>query len=218
MDHIRHSSIFDASGLSVTLVGAGGIGSMTALVLSKMGVRDIVIYDSDVVAPENLATQLHRLGTEGEPKAEALQKTLALFADDVQIYPMDEHVQAGHQLYGEVVISAVDSIQARKNIWQAVLNGKTRWYLDARMSAEEFQLYTVDMNDLGDAVKYGRMIAYEDDASIPDIPCTQKATFFCAAIAAGHIGATVRKILTGRRPAPYLVHNMLYDRLFALER
>ncbi len=37
-----------------------------------------------------------------------------------------------------------------------------------------------------------------------------------AAIAAGHLGSTVRKIATGIRPAKYLIHNILNDKLFHL--
>jgi molybdopterin/thiamine biosynthesis adenylyltransferase len=216
VNHIRHSGIFDASNLSVTLVGAGGIGAMTALMLVKMGVELLTIYDGDTVSEENLPTQLHRLGTEGELKVAALKATLELFGDDTQIFAEPARIGAGDAVWGSIVISAVDSIQARKDIWQAVRNGKAGWYIDARMSAEEFQMHAIDMSSPKAVERYGRMIAAEDDGGIPDAPCTQKATFFCSAIASGHIGSVVRKIAAGRRPAAYLVHNILYDRLFHL--
>jgi len=216
MDHTRHIGIFNASNLSVSLVGAGGIGAMAALMLAKMGIPHLTVYDGDTVAPENMSTQLHRLGTEDEPKVEALQKTLTLFSDDTSIYPAYRRITNNDELFGQVVISAVDSIKARKDIWAAVIRGSVGWYIDARMSAEEYQMYVIDMENPEKVAKYDAMISQEDDSKIPDIPCTQKATFYCAAMAAAHIGATVRKIVTGIRPVYYTVQNMLYNRLFAL--
>lgn len=216
MIHDRHIGIFDAANLSVSLVGAGGIGAMTALMMAKMGVEVIAVYDDDIVSPENLATQLHRLETIGRPKVTALQETLAAFSDDTLVLPSQDRITADKVLFGQLVISAVDSIQARKDIWEAVCAGKVGWYIDARMSAEEFQMYVIDMSNPEKIAKYGAMIADEDDSKIIDAPCTSKATFFCAAMAAGHIGSTVRKIVTGIRPAFYIVHNTLFNRLFAI--
>ncbi len=219
MDHTRHIAIFDAAPLSISLVGAGGIGAMTALMLAKMGVGDLVIYDGDVISPENLPTQLHRLETEGEPKVDALAKTLALFSDDTRVYPVDGDVVInGEPLGGKIVISGVDSIAARKVIWDRVRAGHAAWYLDARMSAEEFHLYAVDLNDPLKVAKYEKMISAEDDSRIAEIACTQKATFYCAAMASGHIGSAVRKIATAHKPAYYVVHNIFHDKLMVLER
>lgn len=216
MDHTRHMNIFDASRLSVTLIGAGGIGAITALTLAKMGIAHLTVYDGDTISPENMSTQLHRVGTEDEPKVEALQKTLGLFSDDTLVYPNYGRINRDDELHGQIVISAVDSIQARKDIWAAVKAGKVGWYIDARMSAEEFQMHVVDMSLSAKVAKYDEMILDEDDSKVPDVACTEKATFYCAAIAAGQLGSAVRKILTGIRPADYLIHNILNDKLFHL--
>jgi hypothetical protein len=42
----------------------------------------------------------------------------------------------------------------------------------------------------------------EDD--VPELPCTEKATIYTAAVAAGHIAATVKNIITGG-PTPHLI-------------
>jgi molybdopterin/thiamine biosynthesis adenylyltransferase len=215
MDHTRHIGIFNASSLNVTLVGAGGIGAITALTLAKMGVGNLTVYDGDVVSPENMPTQLHRLGTEDELKVEALQKTLALFGDDTKVFPVAERIDGSEPLNGQVIISAVDSITARQHIWKAVQMGFNSWYFDARMAAEEFHLYCVNTRG-GRGLWYDAMISAEDDSRIADISCTEKATFHCAAAAAGIIGLNVRKILTGLTPKRYTVFNMVADNYLAL--
>jgi molybdopterin/thiamine biosynthesis adenylyltransferase len=218
MDHTRHSGIFNCDHLAVTLVGAGGIGAMTALGLTKMGVGHLVIYDGDIVAPENMATQLHRLGTEDEWKVEALEKTLRLFSDDTCVYPTPARVTSNMTLGGTIVISAVDSIAARQDIWEAASRGSCYWYIDARMSAEELQRYCVNMNDPKQVEKYDRMIKAETDKGIPDEPCTSKATFYTALTAAGEMGLIVRELATGINPPYYVVHNILHRKLLTLER
>jgi hypothetical protein len=95
----------------------------------------------------------------------------------------------------QIVISAVDSITARKQIWEALISHSQhpRWYLDARMALETFVLYTVDMHE---PQWYHKLISNENEADIPDLPCTSKATIYTASVAAGMIGSTVRKIIT----------------------
>lgn len=217
MDHIRHSAIYDASHLTVTLIGAGGIGAMTALCLAKMGVGNLIVYDDDTVSEANMPTQLHRLGDLGREKVFGLEEIVQTFSDDTAFYPEDIRITADMQLFSSVVVSAVDSIQARKDIWQAVMNGNCGFYLDARMSAEEFHLFSVDLFDPGQIFRYNAKITGEDDSQVPDIPCTAKATFYTAAMAAGHIGSAVRKIASGEKPTGTLVHNIFRDKLFALE-
>lgn len=212
MDHTRHIGIFNAAHLSITIIGAGGIGAITAHALAKMGVGFMTLIDSDTVSEVNLPTQFHALESLGQPKVLALKDEILRYSDDTQINAVVGRVEPDTSLYGSIVIAAVDSIASRKAIWQSVCKSRVEWFLDARMAAEEFHLYAVDMSAGWDW--YGRIISREDDSRIEELPCTEKATFYCGAAAAGHIGSTVRKIATGIIPARYLVHNMLHDNLF----
>lgn len=215
MDHLRHSDLFDVSDLSISLVGCGGIGAASALVLSKMGVDGLVLYDGDTVDEVNLPTQFHRLSDLGRSKADAVADLVAEFSDDTIVEAWPKRITGEDALHDRIVISAVDSIQARKDIWQAVKNGRVRWYLDARMAAEEFHLFRVDMK--GDISWYDAMLAGEDDAHVPDLACTAKATIYCAAIAAGQIGMAVKAIATGEEFPRILIHNIRRTVLTAIQ-
>lgn len=186
---------------------------MTALTLAKMGVSDLIIYDGDIVSPENLPTQFHRLQDLDRNKVDSLAETIRLFSDDTEVFPCVGRVTPEMSLYGTVVISAVDSIQARKDIWEAVKNGACQWYLDARMAAEELHLYSVNMDH---PEWYEEMISEEDDSQVVDLPCTSKATIFCAALGAAILGRTVRKIITGITPPRYYVQNLVTDFLLSI--
>jgi len=214
MDHTRHANIFNAKSLSVSLVGAGGIGAATAVVLAKMGIQHMCIFDDDDVNEVNIATQLHKVSDIGNPKVIALGYLLLEFSDELTLKPVCSRVASDYFLQDFIVISAVDSIKARKDIWAAVKHTKTRWYLDARMAAEEFQLYTVRMTDPD---WYDGMLAKQDDESIPDLPCTMKATIYTGFIAAGQIGAAVKAIAIGETPPRILTHNIRNNQLMVMQ-
>jgi tRNA A37 threonylcarbamoyladenosine dehydratase len=121
MDHTRHIGIFNASQYSVTLIGAGGIGAMSALALAKMGVGRLVIYDEDVVDQVNIPVQFHKLSDIGKPKAAAIEGAIQDYVNGITLTPVPELVCMGTRLSpAHVTISAVDSIKARKDIWMCV--------------------------------------------------------------------------------------------------
>jgi molybdopterin/thiamine biosynthesis adenylyltransferase len=188
------------------LIGCGGIGAGTALVLAKMGVRFLTLYDGDSIDEVNLATQFHRLSDVGNTKAEAVQHMCQDFADDTSMIGYSRRITPADCLVSPIVISAVDSIQARKDIWAAVQNGSVRWYIDARMAAEEFQMYLVDMET--DRSWYDGKLSDESDETALNEACTAKATIFTASLAAGHIGSAVKAIAIRERFPRILIHNI----------
>jgi molybdopterin/thiamine biosynthesis adenylyltransferase/rhodanese-related sulfurtransferase len=73
----------------VLLIGAGGLGSPTALYLAAAGVGRLGIVDDDVVDESNLQRQiLHTTDRVGMPKTESAKKTLQALNPDVAV---DEH-------------------------------------------------------------------------------------------------------------------------------
>ena len=44
-------------GIKVTLIGCGGIGSMTGLILAKMGIGNLWVYDYDKIEAHNVPNQ-----------------------------------------------------------------------------------------------------------------------------------------------------------------
>lgn len=207
MDHLRHSAIFNASHLTVALIGAGGIGSLTGIVLAKMGVAAISAYDYDQVSSENVPTQFYALSDVGKDKAVVLAGMMAALGDpsETEFRAYKHPITSDCKVMATVVISAVDSIRSRQAIFQAI---SCRWYLDARMASEEFHLYALPMFECEAAARYRAELFALRDGDIPDEPCTSKATIYTAAIAAGHLGAAVKQIAVGERPPHYLYHNI----------
>jgi molybdopterin/thiamine biosynthesis adenylyltransferase len=207
MDHTRHIGIFDASGLNVTLIGAGGIGALTAVVLAKMGVSYLTVYDDDTVDDVNLPTQFFQIEDLGKNKTHAVADLARNYSDEitVQAYPTRFDDQAPGLYGSDLIISAVDSITSRQKILKAVNGLDWDYYFDARMGAEIFQLYVVKK---GDELWYQKGLMSIDESDVKEAPCTMKATIYTAAIAAGHIGAAVRKYITGGTLPRLISHNI----------
>jgi molybdopterin/thiamine biosynthesis adenylyltransferase len=215
INHTRHIGIFNAQDWPVTLIGAGGIGAITAVTLAKMGVPELTVFDLDQVDEVNISTQFYRLFDVETFKAAALADIVRDFAGaSVQTHNVlfDENTHPDN-FANPILISAVDSIAARKGIWEAIKYEDFMWYLDARMGAEVFQLYAVHGDDYD---WYDQLMSEQDDSQVEELPCTSKATIFCGALAAAHIGAAVRKIITGLPLPRMLSQDMLSNTLMVV--
>lgn len=114
----------------VLLIGAGGLGSPTALYLAAAGVGTLGIVDFDVVDITNLHRQiLHRNSDIGRPKVESATDTLNGINPDVNVvqHPVrlsSENIMEIIQDY-EVIVDGSDNFPTRYLVNDAcVLAGK----------------------------------------------------------------------------------------------
>lgn len=218
LDHTRHLGIFNVSHLKVCLIGAGGIGALTAITLGKMGIEDIWVIDDDWVDEVNIATQFYRLSDVRNTKGRSTLRNLYEFSG-VEGKALMERVRRGFELpEADITITTVDSIASRQDIWDCLIKSykteRQAWYLDARMGAEVFELFIVD---LWEPLWYEEHITHARDEDIPDLPCTSKATIYTSDIASGHIGAAVRRIATLEQSPGFLRHDIFKNELSFLE-
>jgi tRNA A37 threonylcarbamoyladenosine dehydratase len=80
----------------VVIIGAGAVGSFTALAMAKIGFSEIVSIDFDSVSDENIHNQFFRIKDIGKTKVQALSEIIKEFSD-TDINPMfDAYTQEGH--------------------------------------------------------------------------------------------------------------------------
>jgi hypothetical protein len=179
----------------ITVIGAGGIGAATVVALAKTGFEHITVYDFDTVEEHNLPNQLLPLYTHSQTIGYA--KVYAL--DDLTRQLTGIRLQAHHQRYtdqplGEIVISAVDSLDARRQIWERVSQSMdTLFYLDGRMAITSMDLYAINMLNEEVVAKYEPTLSGKAE----ELPCTARATMFNAFIVAGHLVALLVAYLNG---------------------
>ncbi len=193
----------DMQDTKVTLIGCGGIGSPTALVLAKMGLPHIKLYDGDTVEEHNLPNQLLPMlnpkgeSTIGQFKSITLWEMLQpITLNVVEAYP---DYWSGQFLDG-IVISAVDSMKVRKEIWAGVKHDAqfVDLYVEGRMGAEVGSVYAIDPKNETDAKWYEDNFLY-DDADALETPCTARAIIYNTFMLAALIGRQVKNHLTGGR-------------------
>jgi len=176
----------------ITVIGAGAIGSFTVLSLVKSGFENITVYDFDIIEPENMSSQFYRIKDIGKNKVDALQDLVKEFTG-VEIQVKNELYKTG--TFPGIVISAVDSMEVRKLIWDNhKVSFGTKLVIDPRMSAEFFLCYAMNPLDIQDVESYERTL-YTDQDSVQE-RCTAKATSYTALNAAAHVVKIVKDYLT----------------------
>lgn len=188
MDRLRKAKI--------TMVGAGGIGSPAALALAKMGVGQLSLYDDDQVEQHNLPNQIHQIQSVGLSKVEALKDLLKGFVgEEVSIEAHEERLGAESKMDG-IVVAAVDTMESRKNIWEAVQgNLSVDLFVDARMGGHLLRLYSVNpMNPL-EAEEYASTLYSDEDAL--ELPCTEQSIIYTSMVAGSLIANAVKKHIAG---------------------
>ena len=102
----------------VLMLGAGGLGSPSALYLAAAGVGTIGIVDMDEVDASNLQRQiLHNLDRIGDRKVDSAKKTLALLNPDVNVVTYDTRLDASNIIdiisgY-DVIVDGADNFPSR---------------------------------------------------------------------------------------------------------
>jgi molybdopterin/thiamine biosynthesis adenylyltransferase len=201
MDFWRQLDIVNSEKLGllhVHLIGAGGIGSPTALALVKMGLVHLTVYDDDKVEVHNLPNQMFRISDLSKTKVGALVDICYDYAGVVietveeRITPTCSHVFSG------VVISGVDSMEARAGIWKKVrMKPSISLYIDARMAGQICRIFTVNPCNM-DAVREYEKTLYTDKEAVEE-KCTAQAVIYNVFMTAAIIANQVKKYI-GREP------------------
>jgi sulfur-carrier protein adenylyltransferase/sulfurtransferase len=102
----------------VLCLGAGGLGSPSALYLAAAGVGTIGIVDDDVVDESNLQRQvLHNIERLGMAKVESARKTLQALNPDVRVVPIQDRLDSSNVLdiisQYDLIIDGADNFQTR---------------------------------------------------------------------------------------------------------
>lgn len=193
---LRQSDVFtpeDSEDHSVTIVGCGGIGSWSAFIIAKLGVRSIVLYDFDKVEEHNLPSQFFTRKDIGRNKAEALQKNINENTEEIIFKSTGEFIPHDF-VNNEILIIAVDSIEARLKICNKICkmpeSNRPRIIVDGRMGLEQMEIYVNKT-----AEEWKQTIPRPGD--VDKDPCTARAIPYNTTVIGGIITSIVKKIIKG---------------------
>ena len=191
----------------VTVIGVGAIGRQVAIQLTAIGVPCMQLIDFDTVEISNLASQGYLHKDLKRPKVDATAEFCRQINYDLQVETVLDKFKRSAPV-GNTVFCCVDSIVARKHIWDAVKD-KVNFFVDGRMSAEVLRVITAC--DEQSREYYPKTLFAAQEAHTG--PCTAKSTIYCANIAAGFMLAKFTKYLRLFPVEPDIQINLLASEL-----
>lgn len=210
IDYTRQRDFFDPTTTNTvaTIVGCGGIGSFTAFALAKLGVSELRLLDFDTVEEHNTPNQLFLPAQVGMTKVAALRETVTESAETI-VTTHEQALQDGIPR-SPVVISALDSMQARKELWEQVkYKLDVKLFLDGRLGGENVVLYAVRPSQPNDIAGYEATL-HSDEEGV-DLPCTGRAIIDVGFAVASLMTRAVRRFYAEQPcdPITYLNQNTL---------
>lgn len=180
----------------VLVLGQGGIGSWTSLLLSRIGCN-LHLFDMDIYETHNMTGQMIWSEAIGQNKAEAMGDLISGFSPTCIVYSYAERYTED-SFTGNIVMCGFDNMEARKIAywnWKKNMEKEVQdqeadrsnyFFQDGRLLAEQLQIFSI----AGDQTE--RMAEYEkewlfDDSEAPEAECTFKQTSHCAAMIASHM-------------------------------
>jgi molybdopterin/thiamine biosynthesis adenylyltransferase len=183
---------------TVHIIGAGAIGSFTALALAKMGVEAITVWDFDEVGVENISCQIYGAKHMGMPKVRALGDIIKSLTEvTIGECPVRVTAEEVPHLHG-IVVLAVDTMKARKDIATAIgkVGVHAKLLIDPRMGAEKYnQIMVAPHTEEFRAYLINDMYS---DRVVANAPCTAKATVYTALLASGMIAKSIKNYIMGQ--------------------
>ncbi len=186
-----------------TVIGVGAIGRQVAIQLTAIGVPVLQLIDFDHVDISNLATQGYMYKDLKRPKVDATAEFCRQINYDLQVEVVLDKFKRSTPV-GNCVFCCVDSITARKHIWDAIKD-KVNFFVDGRMSAEVLRVITACDEQSRKYYPKTLFAAQEAHTGL----CTAKSTIYCANIAAGFMLAQFTKYLRLIPVDPDLQINLL---------
>lgn len=184
----------------VMVLGQGGIGSWTSLLLGRLGCN-LHIYDMDSYEGHNLTGQAVGKSAIGLSKTEGMKMVLSEMSPDCKVYTngaYDDHSETNH-----IVICGFDNMEARKTAFKKwneyrkmIIEDcgpegskerlKEMFFQDGRLLAEQLQIFNLPGERTDLIEKYEKEHLFSDE-EVAEADCTFKQTSHCAAMIAAHM-------------------------------
>ena len=178
---------------TVMLAGLGGIGSWTALFLSRLNLNSLCLIDYDKIDRLNLAGQFYKTNDVDRPKVYALRDELQYYSNYYKTICLDRKII--HSDFCKIMICGFDNMDARKSYFSNWMNGisnldedtkKSCLFIDGRVSAEELQIFCITGDDEYNIKRYSTEFLFDDSES-ESVVCSYKQTTFMASMIASLI-------------------------------
>ena len=186
--------------ISALVIGAGSIGSVSAMLMARTGIGRIVLYDDDTLEEWNCTGGLFDKSYLGKPKVESVQSLIRI-ATGREIETRNEKFVRGVEVEDfDIILSGVDSMSARRQIWDLLLDIRS-WntYIDARMGGHVSEVFTVKRRDRPKFEWYQETLGVQ----VAPMACGTEATSYVMARLSSMVGRSVRSVTNEERHVPF---------------
>ena len=199
------------------VIGVGAVGRQVALQLAAVGVPKMTLIDHDTVAIENLAPQGFWESDLGRTKVTAVADIARKQFPAIELSGVPERFRASSVPSWRtdcetVVFCAVDAIDTRKLIWDAVRE-RAGFFTDGRMNAEVIRVLASG-RPATDSL-YPKTLFTAREAFTGS--CTAKSTIYTANISAGLMVGQFARWLRGWPVIPDQMFNLVAAEYMAAE-
>lgn len=203
-DYWRQLDVFNPLDFKtpVHIIGVGATGSWIALILAKMGVSTMTVWDFDEVENHNLPNQIFGVQEIGMSKVEATKKIIMRDCG-VKVVAKAEKVDGTQPLSG-IVYLCTDTMSSRKQIWEESLklNIDVDLVVETRLAAELGLIYAVRPTRSEDIAAYGETMYTDEEAE--ESVCTYRSISSMVAVVAGFASHKLVKFVKDIHMKPVL--------------
>jgi len=146
----------------VHIIGVGASGSWVALMLAKLGVSQIHVWDFDQLEDHNLCNQAFKRTQVGQDKVDAVREVCAEMSE-IEVIIHHDAVDGNTPLTG-IVFVLTDTMSSRAEIWRGALKYKAnvKLVIETRMGLDMCRIYNVNPTDLDQIKGYESTFSYDD--------------------------------------------------------
>ncbi len=185
MEFLRQLELFNPGDFNtpVHIIGAGATGSWLTLLLTKIGVSDITVYDFDVIEDHNLPNQFFPLKAVGKYKVDALRREVQ-HQTGITIKTQNIEVTGDTPLEG-IVFVLTDSMKSRSEIFKKAIknNPSVQMMVETRMGLEHGRIYCINPTDKTQVERYEATLYSDEDAEVSACGASQSVAITAVGIA-----------------------------------
>lgn len=140
-------NVEDYDYLKIAIIGLGSIGSFLAIALNKLGFKNLILIDDDIIEAHNVTTQFYFKNSIGGTKVNTISQHLTgnISAYNTRVTPLNK-------IDADIVFICVDTLKQRKFITKSILDSyeefnKPRLIIDGRMHRLIFQVHTIPIEN-----------------------------------------------------------------------
>ena len=181
MEYSRQVNIFKPNEFNTPghVIGVGATGSWLALSLAKLGVKNIHVWDDDIVEEHNIPNQMFKESQIGCTKLDSIvniyndffnEENKRLTIHNTKITEDNAHVLK------DIVLCCVDSMTARKFIYENCYKyGQAELFIELRLSIWGAYVYTLYKNGKDWTEKYEDTLYADEETEVSACGVSQTA-------------------------------------------